>query len=259
MNPAFESLGQATPAPCTTCGAPMALTAAAALHQNPELFCRHCGQREALPADAAELHRHLRLRLMQLTRARETAEAPLRTYKTLNEYWLPSLGIGVVMGVVQTSNFVGAWRAYGQLEPVQLLFGALPLAVACGLVTGYLGMRRVFSQQMRPLLRARPPLSAGLAARCRNCGGDLPNVRAAEVVCNYCGASNLLDATLTANAAALLAAEAEAFAQHARPWARDPAVYMGPARAFYRYAAIGAGVGLALVSLGLFVALRLVA
>ena len=44
----------------------MAVTQPPSLHQNPELWCRHCGSREGLPTDAAELHRHLRLRLMQV-------------------------------------------------------------------------------------------------------------------------------------------------------------------------------------------------
>ena len=84
----------------------MALTEATALHHTPELTCRYCGNREALPADAAERHRHLRLRLAQLARLREASEAPIQTFKMMNQQWPLAIGISSVMGAYQTYNFV---------------------------------------------------------------------------------------------------------------------------------------------------------
>ena len=253
MTPAgFSAPAQGTPAPCTVCGAPMALTQPPSLHQNPELWCHFCGHREGLPPDAAELHRHLRLRLMQLSRAREATEAPLRTFKAMAEVWPMAIVISGAMGAYQSWNFVNSWQKFGTLEVSQALFGALPLAVSFGMLAGWLGMRRAFARQLRPLLRARPPQQVGLAARCRNCGGDLPAVRAPEVTCGYCGASNVLDATLTANAATLLVSERQEYERRMLPWARDPNVYLAPSRAFYRYGAAGAALALVLLTLAIF-------
>ncbi|MGC4093337.1 MAG: hypothetical protein QM756_36685 [Polyangiaceae bacterium] len=222
------------------------------LHQNPELWCRHCGQREALPADAAELHRHLRLRLLQLTQAREASEAPLRTFKMLNDAWMPSMLFMLAMSAFQTYSYLaspGSLRA-ARIEPTLVVYGAVPVAMAFGMLSGWLGMRHVFSQQLKPLLRARPALQPGLAVRCRNCGGDLPRVHAPEVTCGYCGASNLLDQSVSANAAALLEREAQEYHQRMRPWTRDTHVFMAPTRAFYRYGMVGAVIGLVLASAG---------
>jgi hypothetical protein len=235
----------------------MAVTQPPSLHQNPELWCRHCGHREGLPTDAAELHRHLRLRLLQLSRAREGSEAPLRTFQAMNGVWPMAIAFSALMGVYQSYNFVNAWQGLGEVDPAQALFGAVPLAVSFGLLCGWLGMRHTFAQQLKPLLRARPPQQAGLAARCRNCGGDLPLVRAPEVTCSFCNAANLLDASLTADAATLLAQEAHEYERRMRPWARDPSVYLAPGRAFYRYGAVGGGLALMALSLILLLLLRM--
>jgi hypothetical protein len=214
-----------------------------ALHANPEWTCRYCGYREALPADAAELHRHLRLRLLQLQRAREAVEAPMRSFQMLRQAWLPGLGLVGAMALWQSYNL---WNNidHGTIDPAQAAFALFPLALAVGAVVGWLGMRRAFAHRLRPLLRARPPIHPGLAARCRSCGGDLPPTRGPQVTCAYCNATNMLDAALTTQAGALLAAEAQEYQRRVRAWATDPAVYLAPSRAFYRFAAVGAAVAL---------------
>jgi hypothetical protein len=174
----------------------------------------------------------------------------------MNDSWPTAIGFVALMSGYQVWNLCNNWRALGKLEPSQALSGLVPLAVSIGMVSGWLGMRRVFSLQVRPILRARPPQAPGLAARCRNCGGHLPPVRAPQVLCSYCGASNLLDATLTANAAALLQQEAQAYRGQLKPWARDAAVFHAPARAFYLYGAVGAFIGLLALGLALFLLAR---
>lgn len=233
----------------------MAVTQPQWLHQDPELICQYCGRRETLPKDAAQLHRHLRVRLLQLTQAREATEAPLRSFQTMNDVWPKALVMVVAVCGYQTWGFVRGFSALGKVELSQALFAAFPLAMVVGMISGWLGMRHTYSVQLRPLLRARPPHAPGLSARCRNCGGDLPPVRAPQVLCSHCNASNLLDQTLTANAAALLQQEAQEYQRRLKPWTRDAALYHAPLRAFYRYAAAGA-IG-ALIASGLLLALLL--
>ena len=69
-----------------------------------------------------------------------------------------------------------------------------------------------------------------------------------ELSCQY-----LTCWTKRCEAAALLAKEAQAYQSQVAPWARNPAVYLAPSRAFYRYAALGTGLSLlvALVICGL--------
>lgn len=232
----------------------MAVADAQYLHQNPELCCQYCGRRETLPLDAAERHRYLRLRLLQVSQAREASEAPLRTLKAMNDAWVPSLFLVGAMGLYQSWSFLQNWKVLIKLAPEQALFGAVPLAAMFGMLSGWLGMRHAYTQRLRPLLRARPPQAPGLAARCRNCGGGLPEVRAPQVICQHCNATNLLDDSLTADAAALLEREAVAYAQHVRPWTRDANVYQAPLRAFYLFGAVGAAITL-LVMAGLLLLL----
>ena len=240
----------ATPAPCATCGAPMSPGPAASLHANPEWVCGYCGRREAMPADAAERHRYLRLRLMQLQRAREATEAPLQTFRSLSQTYPMALALFGVLALWQGYSFWNGPSAPGGADIGRAMLALLPLAVALGMLSGWLGMRRAFVAQLRPLLRARPPRQQGLAARCRGCGADLPPVRAPEVKCSYCSASNVLDAELTTSAGALLAAEAEEYRGRAQGFTHDPNVYLAPSRAFYRFGAIGAaltlGIGVAI-------------
>ncbi|MEO6599620.1 MAG: hypothetical protein ABIQ16_07085 [Polyangiaceae bacterium] len=226
----------------------MAVGEAQYLHQDPELCCQYCGRREKLPIDAAARHRYLRLRLLQVSHAREAAEAPLHAFKAMKDAWVPSLFLVGAIGIYQSWSFLQNWRVLIRLAPEQALFGGLPLAAMFGMLSGWLGMRHAYTKQLRPLLRARPPQAPGLAARCRNCGGVLPVVRAPQVICAHCNASNLLDDTLTVNAAALLEQEARAYRERLLPWARDANVYQAPLRAFYLFAAIGAGAALLAVA-----------
>jgi hypothetical protein len=225
----------------------MIISAPQFLHQDPELCCQYCGRREVLPKDAAERHRQLRLRLLQVSRAREAGEAPLQTFKMMNDAWVPSLFLMGGIGLFQSYSFFSNWETLIELAPQQAFFGGIPLAMAFGMLTGWLGMRHVYAQRLKPLLLARPPQAPGLAVRCRNCGGDLPPVRAPQVTCQHCSASNLLDDSLTANAAALLQREAQAYHQRLAPWARDANVCRAPLRAFYLFGGIGAATALLVV------------
>ncbi len=208
-----------------------------------------------MPADGAERHRYLRLRLLQVQRAREATEAPLQSFRALSQTYPPALALFGLMALWQGYGFWNGPGASGSADIGQLLFALVPLAVALGMLSGWLGMRRAFVAQLRPLLRARPPRQQGLAARCRGCGADLPPVRAPEVKCTYCSASNVLDAELTTGAGALLAAEADEYRRRAQGFMHDPNVYLAPSRAFYRFGALG-GVVTLVIGIALFSVLR---
>jgi len=236
----IAQLPDALPMPCLTCGAAMTPSEAAPLHADPRLRCSFCGREEPMPHDAAERHRHLRLRLLQVRRARELAEAPIETQRTLRAAW----GFGLAALIP-----LAGWQWYhafqGQAPTQTVVFAMLSGAAMVGIATGYVGMARTFARWVAPILRARPPHAQGLAARCRSCGAPIPAIRAPSVTCAHCGATNLLDLALTRDASELLAAER---AEHERRamggLGADPNAYRAPAVAFRRWGLIGASVAL---------------
>lgn len=233
------------PLPCLSCGAPMRVLEAAHLHATPELVCDFCSRREPLPAEAAERHRYVRLRLEQLARARAQLEAPLTTYRTLKTSVLPGIGFMCVVAGIQT--FTAVSHAAGRIE----LSTLLPVAVMVGAITGWFGMMFTFRNLVAPFLQARPALSAGMPATCRSCGGDLPQVRAAQVSCPYCRADNLLGTAASAQVGSMLQADAQN-AFNASRAKLDPSAFHKPARSFYTWGAAGAVLALVAIQGVLF-------
>ena len=235
------------PMPCARCGAPMTLVSGPHLHSAFGLSCVYCAASEPLAADGAERARHLRLRLGQLQRARESDEAPLRTMATIKRAWIPALILLTAVFAIQIVQSLSVIDTVARAAPDALLQVAIPMAIPVvllfGYFAGYLGMSRGYARAALPLLRARPPRAAGLAVRCRSCGGDLPPVQAPQVACGYCQATNLLDAALTARAAELLQAEVDAYQARARSVTQSEP-FRAPVKAFYRWAAGGAVMGL---------------
>src|SRR5690606_11679436 len=138
---------------------------AAGLHANPKLRCAYCRREEELPRDAAERHRHLRLRLMQVQRAREMHEAPLKTYQALKGSFVFGAGFAALFGAWQISSWLSNLGATARLQQPGLesaylqsiVFAALGPALSVGMVAGYVGMSRAFKTAVLPLMRARPP------------------------------------------------------------------------------------------------------
>jgi hypothetical protein len=249
-------LPTAQPTPCLGCGAPMDVAENVGLHVNPKLRCGYCRREEDLPADAAERHRHLRLRLLQVQRARETLEAPLKTYQAVKSSFVMASGFAAVFGAWQLSNLFTNMEAAERLRQAgfegtyiqSIILAALGPAFAVGMIAGYLGMSRVFKRAVRPMLLARAPRAVGLAARCRSCGGELPQVRAPQVTCRYCSAMNLLGDTLTQDTSQLLQKEAEHYHALARGVNPDPKAYLAPSRAFYLWGGLGTVLTLVLLA-----------
>ena len=233
------STREGLPTPCLGCGAPMMAAETTGLHADPTLSCRFCGRSETMPAEAAAQDRFLRLRLLQVRRAREAIEAPLKTFAMVRQSWSMALVVFVLIGGWQM------WQAVsvaGKAPLQSTLFALLGASGVLGVLFGYAGMVRAFRQLVKPHLLARPPLSGGLKARCRGCGAELPPVRTAQVQCKYCGADNFLGATLARDVGELLAAEQAEYqrrAQGGQP--SDGSAFQQPARAFYRWMGVGAG------------------
>lgn len=248
-----DSAHEGLPTPCLGCGAPMTATETAGLHDALTLSCRFCARSETVPAEAAAQDRFLRLRLLQVRRAREAVEAPLKTFAMVRQSWSMALVVFVLIGGWQV------WQAVsvaGKAPLQSTLFALLGASGVLGVLFGYAGMVRSFRRLVKPLLLARPPLSGGLEARCRGCGADLPPVRAAQVQCKYCGADNFLGAALARDVSELLAAEQTEYQRRALGGqSNDGSAFQQPARAFYRWMGAGAaatfvvGLTLALVLL----------
>ncbi|MBN1612778.1 MAG: hypothetical protein JW940_39515 [Polyangiaceae bacterium] len=233
--------------PCANCGAPTQLVSGPYLNSSLGLYCGYCRRSEPLPPDAAERVRYLQWRLMQLGQARENDEAPLRTVARLKRAWVPVLVVFFASTVLQISQTLSTVQAVQKAAPQAVHDVAFPMAIGlsmfAGYLFGYVGMLRGYRRAVKPLLRARPPMAAGLAIRCRSCGGDLPNVNAPEVVCRYCGAPNQLDKELTTRTGELLQAEISAYqARAAKVYSHD--AFRAPTKAFYRWGAAGAVVAL---------------
>lgn len=238
----------------------MQVVAGQAAYGSVALFCGYCHRSEALPPDAAERVRYLQQRLALLKQARENDEAPLRSLAALRRAWLPVLVFFALLTVHQVHQNVRLFRTLQDTAPDAVRHLRAPLAIQMGLfggyVFGYLGMSLAYRRAVRPLLRAKPPMAAGVALRCRSCGGDLPSVRAPHVVCGYCSAHNLLDHQVTARASQLLQEEIAAYQARAHDVYSTDA-FRAPAKAFYRWGIVSAVVIAVLVGAALSLLLAL--
>lgn len=91
------------------------------------------------------------------------------------------------------------------------VFG-LAAAFAIALAIGRISYRR----NVRPQLLARAPKIAGAPARCRGCGGELPDDKGPLIRCRYCSTPNLVTPELQRDRERLLAAETESYRARAR-------------------------------------------
>ncbi|HVR18595.1 MAG TPA: hypothetical protein VMS65_02825 [Polyangiaceae bacterium] len=214
----FGRLPEGTPIVCRTCGGAMTLTAALSAS------CRHCGAVDALPAD--ELSRVLDIK-NRLAAAEQRAvqvkgmDATLaHIFEDRGAFLRVSGMYLVIAGVILAYT---AWQLVA-LSPVfekvsvkdagQMVLGSVMgpifmLGFAFSLAVSLAVGRAHYRSSVRPLLFARPPERAGMRLRCRVCGGDLPETRAADVRCTYCNSVNLAPKELQSGHAQALSAEAE--------------------------------------------------
>jgi len=193
---------------CAGCGAPAAIS----LAHPDEVRCTHCGEArppgpevverlaagraalEAVQTSARQLDRHRRRALHRADNAVVLFTVGLVLLLLAAPVYLCGGGYGLLVG-----------------DGESMLFGCTCTNMLLSLlVLVPLAWRRMVARR-RQLVRscaAEPPLTPGAAARCRLCGGDLPDAAGAEAVvrCTYCDADNLV-------AADAIAAEADAVRQ----------------------------------------------
>lgn len=242
MQPEASSWSHGVPTPCSKCGAPMQLVYGQAGYGSVALFCGYCRGNEALPPDAAARVRYLQHRLALLKQVRENDEAPLRSVAMLKRAWVPVLVFFALMIAYNLYQNLSLINSLQKTAPEAIGGLVAPLAIQMGMFGGYLfgyvGMSVAYRSAVRPLLRAKPPVAAGVALRCRSCGADLPSVRAPHVVCSYCSAHNLLDAQVTRRASDLLHEEIAAYQARANNVYSTDA-FRAPSKAFYRWGVVG--------------------
>ena len=212
------ALLEGTPILCRRCGSGMTLLA------NMSAQCRHCGAIDGLPAD--ELGRMLEIK-SRLALAEQRSlqvrgvDATLATiFENRAAFWRVSglyLVVALIVTVIGSVQFV----SLPNLETIPfellielllnqaigpLIFAGVGLSFAVSLAYG----RYHYRKAMRPLLLAKPPSQPGARARCRVCGGDLPETRSVDVRCGYCHSINLIPKALHQGQAEALAREAEA-------------------------------------------------
>jgi hypothetical protein len=217
MTPA-GSLLEGTPILCRRCGSGMTLLA------NMSAQCRHCGAIDALPADELgrmlDIKNRLALAEQRTLQVRGVDATLAAIFEDRAAFWRVS---GLYLAVALLVTGLGSVQLVSlpnldSIPPEILLELLLNQAIGPLILVGVgfsfavaLGYgRRHYRKAMRPLLVAKPPSQPGARARCRVCGGDLPEARSVDVRCGYCHSVNLIPKALHQGQAEALAREAEA-------------------------------------------------
>lgn len=221
------------PALCRNCGA-------SARFVHDELHCGHCGLREPMPRDQGALIGVLQQRLFFAASESFQITGTLRLLVGVFEQG-PRVGAiawslfalsAAVIGSVAADSWA-SWQAApaaarASLVSSALFTPALVLAVPVSIVVARLVGRMRYRRILRPYLLARAPRAGAKAARCRVCGGDLPQSLDSFVVCKFCRSESVVGPELFAqNAAARPSQRPELAPRHSvPPAARGPASWM---------------------------------
>lgn len=212
------ALLEGTPILCRRCGSGMTLLA------NMSAQCRHCGAIDGLPPD--ELGRMLEIK-SRLALAEQRAlqvrgvDATLAAIFEDRGAFLRVSGLYVAVAALVTALGTAQLVSLPNLETVpseivaemllnQSIGPLILLGVGVSFAVSLAYGRYHYRKAMRPLLVAKLPSQLGAKARCRVCGGDLPESRAVDVRCGYCRSVNLIPKALHQGQAQALAREAEA-------------------------------------------------
>lgn len=221
------------PALCRNCGA-------SARFVHDELHCGHCGLREPMPREQGALIGVLQQRLFFAASESFQVTGTLRSLVGVFEQgprvgaiaWsLFALSAAVTGSVVADSWALwqatpGAARA--SMMSSALFTPALVLAVPISIVVARLVGRQRYRRIIRPHLLARMPRAGAKAARCRVCGGDLPQAVDRFVICKFCRSESVVGPELFRQNTALRPSQAPELAprQSIPPAARGPASWM---------------------------------
>ena len=189
---------------------------------NLSVQCHHCGAVDALPHD--ELGRMLEIK-SRLAMAEQKAlqvrgvDATLAAifedrmaFLRVGGIYLVFAGFVVITALTQMISLPEtiSTELLVQIIASQAMSPLIMLGIVAsfGLALAY--GRWHYQRSLRPLLVARLPVQQGAHARCRVCGGDLPEARGVDVRCNDCRSVNLIPKALHGAQANALAAEADA-------------------------------------------------
>lgn len=212
------ALPEGIPILCRRCGSGMTLLT------NLSVQCRYCGAIDGLPAD--ELGRMLEIKSRLALAEQRTLQvrgmdATLAAIFEDRSAFLRVSGVYVVVALlvttlasVQLVSLPNVAAVPNEILLEMLLNQAIGPLILIGIGLSFavaLGYGRYhYRKSMRPLLLAKPPSQPGARARCRVCGGDLPEARSVDVRCGYCQSVNLIPKALQQGQADALAREAEA-------------------------------------------------
>lgn len=185
--------------------------------------CRHCGAVDTLPGD--ELGRMLEIknrlalaeqRALQVRGVDATLAAIFEDRMAFLRVGGLYVAVALIVVVMGTSQLVSIplekipTETLVELISAQVTGPAIMLGIAVSFMLALAFGRMHYKKSLRPLLVARLPSEPGARARCRVCGGDLPEARGVDVRCIYCRSVNLIPKALHGAQARALAAEADA-------------------------------------------------
>jgi DNA-directed RNA polymerase subunit RPC12/RpoP len=189
------------------------------------VICGYCGHRDQLPADqlgrALEIKRRLTAAKNSVANVEGMESALSEIFESRAGFWRVA-GIYVVAGVMITAYSLWQVQPMIAKAPPGFALGLTLNALMGGLWLGGLSLsllismlvgRRVYRRSVRSQLFARLPHLPGAPARCRACGGDLPDRRDAFVPCGYCNTRSLVTPELQANRQLLLERERAFYAE----------------------------------------------
>lgn len=207
-------LGQEqTPILCEQCLGP------ATPHADGSVVCSFCRHRGVLPHDqlqrTLELTRRLRLAANAVAQVQGTEVALSHVFESRWAF-VRAAGMFLFLAVAMTVYVVvTSWQLI-ETAPAEVratlliksamaptMIGGFGVAVSVALAVA----RRSYRRSVRPLMFARAPQQPGLPARCRACGGQLPDRRDPFVMCAYCNTHNLVTKEVEAHRNELLQRE----------------------------------------------------
>ncbi|HEY3500473.1 MAG TPA: hypothetical protein VGK73_37530 [Polyangiaceae bacterium] len=213
----MSGLPEGTPILCRRCGGAMTLLA------DMSVQCRHCGALDRLPGDELGRMLEIKNRLALAEQRSLQVRGVDATLATIFEDRMAFVRVGglyvavaLIIVVAASSQLISIpvekipTETLVELIAAQLTGPAIMIGIAFSFMLALGYGRFHYQRSLRPLLVAQLPPEPGARARCRVCGGDLPEARGVDVRCIYCRSVNLIPKALHGAQAQALAREADA-------------------------------------------------
>jgi uncharacterized Zn finger protein (UPF0148 family) len=197
---------------CSNCGAPVPIGIS-----THGFECPFCGSTESVDPDLQDRIRRFHELLKNFDESIRKIPDRLKgaIEKTLKQGRMAQFGIGTIaasflfISIVMLSELVPRWIKSGTGPDLRFVFSqSIPLQLFF-MILLYMLFLHWRSKALRLTYRARPPVVPNGPARCRLCGGDLPDTGVIRT-CPYCGADSIIVETEFAEYEENLANEIEA-------------------------------------------------